>query len=77
MRAETARGAREEEAWDGGERGGDGVRGEAAEGRGYAERGVEAAALEEGDQELRHEAGWGRRRGRRWRRRGRGEGGHG
>jgi hypothetical protein len=50
------------------------VRGEAGEGRGDAERGVEAAALEEGDQELRHEAGWGR--GRRRRRRGRGRGGH-
>lgn len=74
LRAEAARGAREDEARDGIERGGDGVRGEAGEGRGDAERGVEAAALEEGDQELRHEAGWGR--GRRRRRRGRGGGGH-
>jgi hypothetical protein len=54
---------REEEARDGG----DGVRGEAAEGRGRAERGVEAAALEERDKQLRHEAGRGWRR-RRWRR---------
>uniref|UniRef100_A0A8R7U4S3 Uncharacterized protein n=1 Tax=Triticum urartu TaxID=4572 RepID=A0A8R7U4S3_TRIUA len=66
LRAEAARGAREDEARDGGERGGDGGRGEAAEGGGRAERGVEAAALEEGHQELRHQAG---------RRRGRGSGG--
>ena len=73
LRAEAARGAREEVARDGGERGGDGVRGEAAEGRGGAERGVEAAALQERDQQLRHEAGRGRGR----RRRRRGGGGHG
>jgi hypothetical protein len=41
------------------------VRGEAAEGRGDAERGVEAAALEERNQQLWHEAGRGRRRRRR------------
>lgn len=83
LRAQAARGAREDEARDGMKQGCDGVRGEAGEGRGDAERGVEAAVLEEGDQELRHEAGWGRGRGRRWgrrwRRRGRarGGGGHG
>jgi hypothetical protein len=50
------------EARDGGERGGDGGRAEAAEGGARAKGGVEAAALEERHQELRHEAArrWGR-----------------